>query len=114
MTLGDLLERVDIEKDRDKMILLDCGDGWANLTMTNNEFEPIYFKEDFDYDECMKAIHKFHEDALKGYLERPNPKLDESIRNLSDKELFLLLMLVLSDFMGQTENKPKEEEDVSE
>ena len=46
MTLGDLLKRVDIEKDRDKIILLDCGDGWANLTMTNNEFEPIYFKED--------------------------------------------------------------------
>ena len=45
VTLGDLLKRVDIEKDKDKMILLDCGDGWANLTMTNNEFEPIYFRE---------------------------------------------------------------------
>lgn len=46
MTLGDFLKRVDIEKDKDKMILLDCGDGWANVTMTNNEHEPIYIKED--------------------------------------------------------------------
>jgi hypothetical protein len=45
MTLGDFLEKVDIEKDRDKMILLDCGDGWANLTMTYND-KSIYLKED--------------------------------------------------------------------
>lgn len=52
-----------------------------------------------NYDKCMEAVHKFHEDVLKGYLERPNQKLDESIRKLSDEEFFLLSMLVLFDFM---------------
>ena len=48
MTLGDFLKRVDIEKDKDKPILLDLGDGWANVTISNNELEPIYIREDKD------------------------------------------------------------------
>ena len=52
-----------------------------------------------NYDNFMEYVHKFHEDILKGYLERPNQKLDESIKNLSDEEFFLLSMLVLFDFM---------------
>lgn len=62
---------------------------------------------DHDYEECMKAIHQFHEDVIKGYLEKPNQKLDESIRNLSDWEFFLLSMLVLTDDFCQTEKKEK-------
>lgn len=46
MTLGDFLKRVDIEKDRDKPILIDWGEGWSNTTMSNNEFEPIYIRAD--------------------------------------------------------------------
>ena len=30
MTLGDFLKRVDVEKDKNKMILLDLGEGWSN------------------------------------------------------------------------------------
>ena len=47
MTLGDFLKRVDIEKDKDKMILIDFGEGWSNADMTNNEFEPIYIKPNY-------------------------------------------------------------------
>ena len=46
MTLKDFLKRVDIERDGDKMILLDWGEGWSNIDMSNNEFEPIYIKPD--------------------------------------------------------------------
>lgn len=46
MTLGDFLKRVDIEKDKDKMICIDFGDGWSNCSMTNNENEPIYIIPD--------------------------------------------------------------------
>ena len=56
-----------------------------------------------DYDECMKAVHKFHEDIIKGYLDKPNQKLDKSIRILTDKEFFLLSMLVLFDYGGERE-----------
>lgn len=54
-----------------------------------------------DHDECIKAVRKFHEDVIKGYLEKPNQKLDESIRVLTDEEFFLLSMLVLFDFGGE-------------
>lgn len=53
-----------------------------------------------NYDECIKAIHKFHEDVIKGYTEKPNQKLDESIRELTDEEFFLLSMIVLFDIEG--------------
>ena len=46
MTLGDFLKRVDIEKDKDKLILIDFGEGWSNCSITNNELEPIYIKPD--------------------------------------------------------------------
>ena len=46
MTLKDFLKRVDIEKDGDKMILLDLGEGWSNISMSNNKFEPIYIRLD--------------------------------------------------------------------
>lgn len=46
MTLKDFLKRVDIEKDGDKMILFDFGEGWSNISMSNNEFEPIYIRCD--------------------------------------------------------------------
>ena len=46
MTLGDFLKRVDIEKDKDKMICIDFGDGWSNCSVTNNENEPIYIIPD--------------------------------------------------------------------
>lgn len=46
MTLGDFLKRVDIEKDKDKMILIDFGEGWSNISMSNNELEPIYIRAD--------------------------------------------------------------------
>lgn len=54
-----------------------------------------------DHDECIKAVRKFHEDVIKGYLEKPNQKLDESIRVLTDEELFLLSMLVRFDLGGE-------------
>lgn len=54
-----------------------------------------------DHDECIKAVRKFHEDVIKGYLEKPNQKLDESIRVLTDEEFFLLSMLVLLDYGGE-------------
>ena len=54
-----------------------------------------------DHDECIKAVRKFHEDVIKGYLEKPNQKLDESIRVLTDEEFFLLSMLVLFDLGGE-------------
>lgn len=44
MTLGDFLKRVDVEKDKDKMIILDLGEGWSNIDMTNKEYEPIYIR----------------------------------------------------------------------
>ena len=50
-----------------------------------------------DHDECIKAVRKFHEDVIKGYLEKPNQKLDESIRHLTDDKFFLLSMLVMED-----------------
>lgn len=53
-----------------------------------------------DHDECIKAVRKFHENIIKGYLEKPNQKLDESIRFLTDEEFFLLSMLVLFDYGG--------------
>ena len=46
MTLGDFLKIVDIEKDRDKIIVIDYGEGWGNCYATNKEFEPIYIKPD--------------------------------------------------------------------
>lgn len=46
MILSDFLKRVDIEKDKNKPILIDYGDGWSNCYMTNNEDEPIYIKPD--------------------------------------------------------------------
>lgn len=55
-----------------------------------------------DYDECIKAIRKFHEDIIKGYLEKPNQKLDDSIRNLTDEEFFLLSMLALFDIARES------------
>ena len=54
-----------------------------------------------DHDECIKAVRKFHEDVIKAYLEKPNQKLDESIRVLTDEEFFLLSMLVLFDYGGE-------------
>lgn len=55
-----------------------------------------------DNDECIKAIRKIHECAIKEYLEKPNQKLDESIRNLTDEEFFLLSALVLFNFGGES------------
>lgn len=44
MTLGDFLKIVDVQKDKDKMIVIDYGEGWGNCYATNNEYEPIYIK----------------------------------------------------------------------
>ena len=46
MTLNDFLKKVDIKKDKEKMIILDLGDGWSNISITNNEYEPIYIHVD--------------------------------------------------------------------
>ena len=62
-----------------------------------------------DYDECIKAIRLVHEDAVKRYLEKPNQKLDESIRDLTDEEFFLLLMLVLFDYFKEALGQLKED-----
>lgn len=37
MTLKDFLERIDIEKDGDKMLLFSDGRGWTNIWFENNE-----------------------------------------------------------------------------
>lgn len=35
MTLGDFLKRVDVVKDRDKMLIITDGIGWTNLEMVS-------------------------------------------------------------------------------
>lgn len=37
MTLNDFLKRIDIEKDKDKMIIFSDGVGWTNVWFEKNE-----------------------------------------------------------------------------
>lgn len=39
MTLNDFLKRVDIERDKDKMIIYKEGEGWTNIDLQVNELE---------------------------------------------------------------------------
>ena len=44
MTLGDFLKRVDIERDKDKMLILSDHIGWINIDYISNDkdFIEIY------------------------------------------------------------------------
>ena len=37
MTVGDFLKRIDPEKDKDKMLILDDGEGWSNIEISKGE-----------------------------------------------------------------------------
>ena len=37
MTLNDFMKRIDLEKDKDKMMIFSDGKGWANINIEVNE-----------------------------------------------------------------------------
>lgn len=54
--------------------------------------------------DVLEAIYRFSNDVVKGYTDKSNPKLEESIRNLTDEEIFLLSMMIYTDIIKKGDN----------
>ena len=48
MTLNDFLKRIDTLKDKDKMMILSDGKGWANINIEVNENNIVISPDKFD------------------------------------------------------------------
>ena len=41
MTVEDFLKRIDPEKDKDKMLIFDDGEGWSNINVSKGESQIV-------------------------------------------------------------------------